>query len=320
MQHQRWLNSTRVLLVLGVSGLFCFVSVGRKQAAVAEGIVAAYQIDVQDNIVYGKGGDESLTLHLAKPRNARGRRPGLVCIHGGGWKAGDKNDVKGIMRTAARRGYVAVAVGYRFAPKHPFPAQIEDCKCAVRWLRHHADELDLDPKRIGAIGFSAGAHLSMLLGTMDSADGLEGNGGWNDESSKVQAVVSYFGPTDLTLDFDAIRQGPSADVFNEAAARSTLQAFVNGDIEQHRDTLRRASPIVYVDAGDAPMLLFQGTRDSLVPFDQAFRMAVALTKAKVPGRVELIVGVGHGWLGNELKRTQQTAFAFLDRYLVAQQQ
>ncbi len=274
-----------------------------------------YAIEIQENVVYGDGGGEELTLHLARPTDMDQAAPALVFIHGGAWRAGDKNSFLPAIELAAQRGYVAATIGYRFAPKHRFPAQIEDCKCAVRWLRAHAEELNVDPHRVGAIGASAGAHLALLLGTMDSGDGLEGNGGWNDQSSKVQAVVSYFGPVNLTLSIEDIKNSPAADVFMEQAVRTILQDFVGGAPEERTEELQLASPINYVSEGDAPMLLFQGTRDPLVPFDQAFQMAGKLTTHKIPGRIEFIIGAGHGWRGGELERTEAAVMAFFDKHL-----
>ncbi len=271
------------------------------------------EVDFRENVEYGTGAGETLFLHLAVPKGLTEAAPGLLLIHGGGWQGGDKNSFKKVCQEAAAAGYVAASVGYRFAPKHPFPAQVEDCKCAVRWLRAHAAELNLDPSRIGAVGASAGAHLAMMLGTMDSSDGLEGAGGWADQSSKVQCVVSYFGPTNLTyLD---LSQNPSRKYISEPIVRSILEKFVGGKAEEHATELKQASPITYVNAGDAPMLLFQGTIDPLVPYDQATQMANALTEAKVPGRVEILLGRGHGWGGEEMERTQEVTFTFLDEIL-----
>jgi acetyl esterase/lipase len=274
-----------------------------------------YAVEIKEDVVYGTGGGEELTLHLARPTDTDQAAPALVFIHGGGWRTGNKNSFRPAIELAAQRGYVAVTVGYRFAPKHRFPAQIEDCKCAVRWLRAHAEELNVDPHRIGAIGGSAGAHLALLLGTMDSGDGLEGNGGWDDQTSKVQAVVSYFGPVNLTLSIEDIQKSPAAEVFMEQAVRAILRDFVGGELEERTNELQLASPINYVNEGDAPMLLFQGTRDPLVPFDQTFEMAGALTTHKIPGRVEFIIGAGHGWRGGELDRTEAAVMAFFDKHL-----
>ena len=274
-------------------------------------------VEFTKDVVYGKGGGQDLKLDLARPKadgqdakdakdakDWKGQRlPAIVVIHGGGWSAGNKEQHDDIIRTFARRGYVAATVGYRLAPKDPFPAQVEDVKCAVRFLRAHAGQYGLDPERIGAVGFSAGAHLSMMLGLTRAADGLEGEGGWADQSSKVQAVVSFFGPTDLLApDLPPVTDG-------------ILKNFIGGTKEEKPEAYKRASPIHYVREDAAPMLLFQGTADPLVPHTQAFRMADAMTKAKVPGRVEILVGHTHGWGGEELARTAEAAFAFFDHYL-----
>jgi acetyl esterase/lipase len=261
-------------------------------------------IEFKENQVYGTAGDEKLTLHLALPTAAEGPRPALVFIHGGGWRAGDKDVLKDAIKEAASRGYVAVSVGYRLVPKHRFPAPVHDVKCAVRWLRAHASELNVDPDRIGAIGFSAGAHLAMMLGTVDTDDGLEGDEGWPEYSSKVQAVVSYFGPTNLLVELPVV-------------SRPLVVAFLDGEVEERREAYVAASPITYVDAEDAPMLLLQGTKDPLVPYDQAFQMATALTKAGVRGRVELILGAGHGWAGDEHQRTVELSYDFFEKWLKA---
>lgn len=266
---------------------------------------AAADVVMQRDIVYGRGGDEALRLNLSRPVDLPKDTalPCVVVIHGGGWRSGDRGGLHdALLNTLARRGYIAVSISYRFAPKYRFPAQVEDAKCAVRYLRAHAGELNIDPQRIGAIGFSAGAHLAMMLGTMDIADGLEGDGGWADHSSKVQAVVAFFGPTDLTA------RVPDA-------SRHIIEDFIGGTQAEKRDVYRRASPVAYVDEGDAPMLLFHGTRDQLVPYEHAIFMAEALHKANVPGRVELLIGKDHGWLDWELPRTLDQSWAFFDRYL-----
>lgn len=271
-------------------------------AVVEPASAADLEYDFQENVEYGKAGDESLTLNLAKPKGLTEAAPGVVFIHGGGWAAGNKKDFNELAKRAATQGYVAATVGYRFAPKHPFPAQVEDCKCAVRWLRAHADELKLDPDRMGAMGGSAGAHLAMMLGVMDSGDGLDGAGGSPEQSSKVQAVVAYFGPTNLVGEYPA-------------ASKGIVKNFIGGTLEERKDDYTKASPITYVNKGDAPLLIFQGTKDVLVPYDQAFQMADALTKVGVPGRVEIMLGLGHGWQGKELDRTMRVTMEFFDEYL-----
>jgi acetyl esterase/lipase len=257
------------------------------------------------DVVYGTGAGEELKLNLGRPKEQSGPTPCVVVIHGGGWAAGNKNGHDAHVYELVKRGYVAATVGYRFAPKHIFPAQVEDVKCAVRFLRANAEKYGIDKGRIGAVGFSAGAHLSMMLGTMDKEDGLEGEGGNPGESSKVNAVVSWFGPTDLTTpDWPEV-------------TGKILVKFLGGSKAEKPDAYKKASPLTYVNAGDAPMLLIQGTKDRLVPWTQATYMADALTKAGVYGRVDLIVGADHGWGGAEVQRTTDETWAFFEQFLKA---
>ena len=257
----------------------------------------------EQDVEYGKAGDVSLKLHLARPEKSAQPAPCIVVIHGGAWRGGDKAMHIPQILEFAKSGYASVSVGYRFCPQHKFPAQIEDVKCAVRFLRANAAKYNLDPNRIGAIGFSAGAHLSLLLGVMDMDDGLEGGGGNPDQSSKVQAVVAYFGPTDLNAD----------DI--PPVSTGLLIDFVGGPKKDTLEIRKKASPITYVTKNDAPLLIFQGTKDSLVPHTQATVMADAMTKAGAPGRVELLIGADHGWGGEELKHTVEETQRFFARHL-----
>jgi acetyl esterase/lipase len=260
-------------------------------------------ITFERDIVYGKGAGEDLKLNLARPANAEGKLPCIVVIHGGAWRAGNKAQHDRQTWDFAQRGYIAATVGYRFCPAHRFPAQVEDVKCAVRFLRANAEKFGIDPERFGAVGFSAGAHLAMMLGVMGKDDGLEGDGGSPSFPSQVQVVVSYFGPTDLLApDIPEISQ-------------PLLKDFIGGTQEEKPEEHKQASPIHYVSAGDAPMLLFQGTKDRLVPYTQAYRMVDALTSAGVQGRAELLVGMDHGWGGTELSRTINATFSFFDQKL-----
>jgi acetyl esterase/lipase len=260
-------------------------------------------VTFEKNVVYGKGGGEDLTMNVARPKDVAGPLPCILVIHGGGWAAGNKDMHNNLTWEFAKRGYVSATVGYRLVPKALYPAQIEDVKCAVRYVRAHAEKWGVDPKRIGATGFSAGGHLSMMLGVMGKDDGLEGEGGWADQPSQVNAVVAFFGPTDLiNIEFPD-------------ASRPIVEKWIGGTRAEKKDAYRAASPVTYVSKGDAPMLLIQGTKDPLVPHDQAYRMADALTAAGVPGRVDLILGAGHGWGGAELLRTAEAMYAYFDGQL-----
>ncbi len=286
-------------LASGVVACMAFLIAG-EQSCHAQ--AKRYEVEFREAIEYGTGAEEKLQFDLARPKDTTAPTAGILFIHGGGWAHGNRGMHVAQVKEAAAQGFLAVTVSYRFAPKHLFPAQVEDCKCAVRYLRAHAAELNLDPQRLGALGYSAGAHLSMMLGTMDTQDGLEGEGGWADQSSKVQAVVAFVGPTNL-------------DTVYPETSKKIVENFLGGPREEKGDVYRRASPVTYVDKSDAPMLLLQGTTDVLVPYDQAFQMAKALTEAGVPGRVELLLGLGHGWGNPEADRTNRAAMAFFAQYL-----
>jgi acetyl esterase/lipase len=259
-------------------------------------------VDFQPDITYATVAGEELKLNLSRPKDAKGPLPCVLVIHGGAWRAGHRSAHNDITWNMANRGFVSATLSYRFCPRHPFPAQVQDVKAAARFLRASAEKYGIDPKQFGAVGFSAGAHLSMMLGTMDKDDGLDDVGEHTDQSSKVQAVVAYFGPTDFML--------PYPDV-----TKPLIKDFLNGAPADVPDVARKASPITYVTPGDAPMLLYQGTKDPLVPHQQAFAMAEALTKAGVSGRVEILIGAGHGWSGPDLAHTAEGTFKFFEERL-----
>lgn len=294
--------------MIRLSGLLGFVLVTIPLSLVAQqqfpdGTPVPDSIQIRLNVKYGQAADEALLMDLAWPKVSAERLPGVVMIHGGAWRAGQRQAHLKDVGRLAERGYVAATVSYRFCPRYVFPAQVEDVKCAVRYLRAHAETYNLDPNRIGAVGFSAGAHLAMLLGSMDREDGLEGEGGWADQSSKVQVVVAFAGPTELD----------APDI--PEVSRPLVRDFLGGSPDEKRDAYRRASPVSYVSRGDAPMLLFQGTSDPLVPYTQAIRMLERMREAGIEGRIEFLVGAGHGWGNPERDRTYAAMFEFLDRYL-----
>jgi acetyl esterase/lipase len=270
--------------------------------------VRAQDVPIQKDIVYGKAGGEELKLDMARPAKRDGPFPLVVCLHGGAWQIGHRSDQHARLRLLANHGYVAASVGYRLAPKHPFPAQIEDARCAVRFLRAHARDYKIDPKRVAAAGDSAGGHLALLLGLMDAEDG---------PSSKVQGVVNYFGPTDLRT-WSATAQG---DALLKVAVRgkdsnSLLKDFL-GTADRKAAVMAKASPITYVDAKDPPVLTFQGTADPLVQAEQAKELHAALKKAGVVEKLVLLEGVSHGWGGKDKERTDRLMLEFLDKHLRA---
>jgi acetyl esterase/lipase len=257
----------------------------------------------EEDIVYTKAGTTELKLDLVRPRDGEGLFPAVLVIHGGAWRQGNKADVRPMLAEFVRHGYVAVAPQYRFCPKDAFPSQVHDVKAAVRWIKSNAKKYRIDPERIGAIGFSAGGHLAMMLGLTGPSDGLEGDVSAGAPDSRIKAVVNYFGPTDL-----AAKDIPDI-------CKPWVKDFLGGTPEEKPEAAAKASPLTFVSKDDAPVLTFQGTKDPLVPFNQAIKLADAMTSANVPGRVELLIGASHGWAGAELEQTVSESFRFFDRYL-----
>jgi acetyl esterase/lipase len=271
--------------------------------AVSDKIV--YQQDVPYTTVMHDGKQIELKFDQARPKEGDGPFPGIVCILGGGWRGGDKIAYRKAIQLFADQGYVAIAVQYRFTPKHAFPAQLDDVKNAVRYLRTHAQELKLDPQRIGATGGSAGGHLSLMLGATDSNDNLEPVGDKN-VSTRLQAVASVAGPTDLTL----------VDTFPEIVV-GMLNDLAGVEADQRAAALKRASPITYLTADDPPMLLVHGTKDNLVPYDQATAWITACQKVKVPAELITIENGGHGGGGDPAawQDANKRILAFFDEHL-----
>jgi acetyl esterase/lipase len=175
-----------------------------------------------------------------------------------------------------------------------FPAQINDCKGAVRWLRANAARYGLDPNRFAAWGASAGGHLVALLGTSGGVAELEGPVNGLKESSRVQAVVDWFGPTDLP------QMGNFPSDIQHNAPDSPESKLIGGPILENQDKARKASPITYVSKDSPPFLIMHGDRDRVVPFNQGEELYAALKKAGVDATFIPVKGAGHGFGGPEV--------------------
>ena len=226
-----------------------------------------------------------LKLDISYPQELENPAALVLYVHGGGWTSGDKNSGVGRIFIPAllENGFIVASVNYRLAPEHPFPAQIEDVKCALRYLRANAETYQIDPLRIGALGGSAGGHLVALLGTTDEEAGWD-SGEYAIQSSRVQAVVDLYGPADLTQ--------------MELGKHLSLGEKVFGVTSPDDPILEAYSPVHYISPDDPPFLILQGTEDRLVPPDQSQLLFDQLTSAGVAAELVMVENAGHGFVPN----------------------
>jgi acetyl esterase/lipase len=247
-------------------------------------------------------------LNLARPKGGEELRPAVLCIHGGGFRAGKRERWDALCQKLAGDGYVAATVTYRLAPKSQFPAAIYDVKAAVRWLRKNAAAYQIDPDRIGVVGDSAGGHLAQFLGvTGDIADfeGIEELGDVDAlESSVVTCVVNYYGPSDFTKSY-----GKSVD------AAEVLPLWLGGDATKERRKHIVASPLYWVTPNAAPTLLIHGTEDKYVAFEQAEWIHDRLKAAEVEVELLKLDGAGHGFKGADAEKAEAAMLAFFKKHL-----
>ncbi len=232
---------------------------------------------------YGEVDGQKLLLDAYQPpKTAETLRPAVVLIHGGGWAAGNRSDYRDMGKWLASQGYVAFAISYRLVQKdrNQWPAQLNDVQRAIRWIRAHAKDYQIDPERIGAFGGSAGGHLVACLGTMDTLDNSDP--ALAAFSSRVSCVVDMCGPTDLTEDFEPkVAQGKWCN--------EIVENLLGG---KERKGAREASPLFHVDRRTPPFLIFHGRKDDIVPLDQSERLLTALKAADVPAELVVFDG-GH---------------------------
>ena len=275
------------------------------------------QLDIQKDVVYGTVEGVELKLDFAKPKLCKNQKvPLVVFIHGGGWKSGDKGDShlnKGGITMFYQLGFAFASINYRLTPTYKFPAQVNDCKLAIRFLRTNANKFGIDPDRIGIWGSSAGGHLVSILSTANDNDGLEGPG-LEGVSSRIACVVDYFGPTDFS--------GIKGD-YNNNNGISMIKDFFGCDPWECPEIARLASPVTYCDKDDPPMLIQHGDMDNLVPYSQGESLAKHLFAVNVPCALIKVKNAGHGFApikrGTEIKPsyneiTKKTVY-HLVRYL-----
>ncbi|MCX7817779.1 MAG: alpha/beta hydrolase fold domain-containing protein [Kiritimatiellae bacterium] len=267
------------------------------------------EVEVLRDIPYVTNGHPRQRVDLYLPRRAPRPLPLIIWIHGGAWLGGSK-DAARPARGYPERGYAVASIGYRLSSDAIFPAQIEDCKAAVRWLRAHADQYGLDPERFGVWGSSAGGHLAALVGT--AADVREFDVGlFTNVSSRVQAVCDFFGPADFRrIPLYLASNLPSA--FGRADAPESN--LLGGPVPANLERAIAASPAVYATPDDPPFLIVHGDRDPVVPYDQSEALFEALKQAGVHVHFHTVVGGGHGqgFGGPEFDRI---IHRFFDRWL-----
>jgi acetyl esterase/lipase len=277
-------------------------------------------IEYLPNIEFGTGGGRPLKLDILRLRKRSSKPlPVIVFIHGGGWSEGTKERGLYSLLHFAERGYLAVTIEYRLSSEALFPAQIEDVKCAIRYLRAHAKKLHLDPKNIGVWGQSAGGHLAALLGTSGDVKELEGTGGWQKFSSRVQAVAAWNPPVDFFKNELAVRAVKPED---DATFR-----LLGGPLSSNKEKAVMANPMTYATKDDPPFLILHGDKDRVVLPEQSRFLYEALKNVGVKVELNLIENDTHfgasynqpGAVSDALEsnraKIEEMMDSFFDKYL-----
>lgn len=260
-----------------------------------------------DDVAFGEANGMPLALDIARPDPLPAMpMPALLWLHGGGWMSGDKTLAPPPF--LAERDFFTASASYRLSGVATFPAQLHDAKAAVRWLRAHAAEYHIDPDRIGAWGYSSGAHLASLLGVTGDQPALEGFVGSPGQSSRVQAVVAMAGPSDFTA------MGGWHDEPDSPEAR-----LVGGPLGERVELARMANPITYAGPGAPPFLLIHGDADDTVPINQSELLYRALADAGADATFVRLAGVGHEFNRRLRERTnpelEALIAAFFEKHL-----
>jgi len=262
-------------------------NVGPGQMPAVQMMEVPEDIQLDRDIVYATMDGHELKLDIAYPKANKGKIPAIMDIHGGGWVLGDKNPNEAV--TYAINGFVGISIQYRLSTVAKFPAAVQDCKAAVRWVRANAQKYGIDPDKIGVMGESAGGHLVSLIGTSGGDPYLEGSGPYPEYSSKVQAVVDNFGPIDLMTQKDT----PSP--MDPDPTIGPVAGWLGKPPQQVPELVKKANPLTYLDPGDPPILIIHGENDSLVPIAQSELFYDALTKAGVKSKLVSVKNAGHGF-------------------------
>jgi acetyl esterase/lipase len=276
------------------------------------------EVEIEPDVPYGQAGPLTLKLDIYRPKDhGREALPALVMIHGGGWRywpdgKWTKATDAGTATAFAKRGYWVASIDYRLSDVAPFPAALEDCKRAVRYVRSHAERLGVDPNRVGVWGFSAGGHLALLVGTTGSEPLPDEEPAGSGSSSRVQAVASWAGLTDLA--------DPTGPRKLEGERLELARRFLGGTYQERPDAYRKASPVTRVTRDCPPVLLVHGDRDERVPFSHSEVMLEKLKSAGIEATLLAVKGAGHLFFKEEgqdppLSGMIQATVQFFDRHL-----
>ncbi len=277
----------------------------QKRAASSRGPRIPDSLELIADIPYADNENARQALDLVLPRDRGGDpRPLIVFIHGGGWRNGDKGSGhRRVVPLVSDGTYAGASIGYRLSGEAQWPSQMHDCKAAIRWLKGHAKQYNIDPDRLGIWGSSAGGHLVSMLGVSGGVDALEGDlGVFGDEDSRVTCVVNFFGPSDFLTMNDA---GSRMD---HDAAHSPESLLIGGAIQDNKEKARSAAPMTYVSPDDVPIIHFHGTKDPLVPFNQSVVFHTALEKAGVNSTLVTVEQGGHGFSGDKITELVERFF------------
>lgn len=259
--------------------------------------------DVQliSNITFKKAGELSLLLDLYLPKDLSPDLPLVIWIHGGGWKNGSKEKPKGIW--LAQNGYAFASINYRLTHEAIWPAQIEDCRDAVRFLRKNANQFKIDPTKIAVWGGSAGGHLVAVLGTLEPPV---------DEpiSSRVQAVIDWYGPSDL-LSMPPNNVSESRTL--EQVANSNGAKLLGATVRDVPNLAKQASAFWNVSPNDPPFLIMHGEKDPGVPLEQSQKLHDKLLKNKVDSTLHIVKEAGHGGPLFQTDEVKKVMLDFLNR-------
>jgi len=271
-------------------------------------------IKMEKDIAYIPNGDEAQKLDLYLPEKAADKPlPLIVHIHGGGWMGGSKFPCP--VAAMVLKGYAVASVEYRFSQKAIFPAQIQDCQAAIRWLRAHAKEYNFDTDHVGVVGGSAGGHLSALVGTSGGKNAFPKIGGNEEQSDRVQAVCDIFGPADFSTVVQQAGEDKNVkNIFEFNTPRDPYSSLIGTKLD---DKLKAdaVSPVHYVSQDNPAFVILHGTHDTLVPFAQSEEFAAVLKEKGVAVWLQKLPGSGHGGPAFGKPAVTQLMQNFFDKYL-----